>query len=836
MIRFFAPALIISLLACHGEQYEESDKLLPTDHLYWQRAYPDKHLDIRGWQEEFSMVRAHLKNSKSRNAGIWETQGPANLGARINTIAVHPADHNIILIGYSAGGIYRTENGGQSWQPVFDNFPVMAIGDIVFDDKAPDIVYAGTGDPNISGIPFSGNGIYKSTDTGKTWEYLGLKEVGIISEISIDPDNPGILFAASMGVPFYRDDNRGLYKSSDAGVTWTKVLFLGDGTGVIDIALHPSDGNIIYAAGWDRIRNYEESITEGEGARIYKSTDGGIQWTQLSGGLPNRQHSRIGIELSPSNPEKLYAVYVDLDFELEQIYKTANGGETWSAIPTNPNSGMGTQPFLGFGWYFGKIRINPLDEDDLFLLGVRLWRYNDRVRRWQRADQFTADEVHADKHDLWFVNADTLLVATDGGLYKSVDDASSWLDIENIPTTQIYRVAYNPHKPDMYYGGAQDNGSSFGNKSILSDWVQYFSGDGFRTIFHPNDPNIYYVETQLGGLSVTLNGGQSYERATKGIDGSDNINWDAPVIMSRFDPDVLYYGTDRLYRNMTGPDENFVPISPVLTDPEVLLDATSNISVIEESPFDPSSIYVGTGDGNLYRTLDLGIHWEKVDVGLPDRYITAITHSMGFDSVLYVTHSGYKSGEKLAHVHRSDDQGEHWHDITGDLPPLPVNDILVLPNNNDQVLFVGTDVGVYLSRDAGSHWIRLGNNMPLVPVFDLEYNPDNNLLIAGTHAKSIMTFDLDQEGIDGQLGVGIHEQIAGSLTLYPNPAREYLHLVFDISSARRSSIRVINIKGEIVMQKGLIDNTVDIRELLPGTYQIVLQNQSMLWVGSFIKL
>ncbi|MCB0687525.1 MAG: hypothetical protein KDC53_13410, partial [Saprospiraceae bacterium] len=407
MIRFFGPALLLLALSCHRGRYEEFDKYQPTDHLYWQRAYPYQKFDIEGWQNELAQTAIREKHHHARNAGLWETQGPGNLGARINTIAVDPSNHQNILIGYSAGGIYKTENGGQSWKPVFDNFPVMAIGDIVFDSTNPEVVYAGTGDPNISGIPFSGNGIYKSVDGGDTWNYLGLKEAGIIAELAIDPSNPQVLFAASMGIPYYRDANRGLYKSFDGGLTWTKVLFLGDGTGIIDIALHPQDGNIIYAAGWDRIRNYEESITEGEGARIYKSIDGGQNWTLLEGGLPNQKHSRIGIDLATTNPDRLYAVYVGLDYELEQIYTSDDAGESWSTIPISSSSGLGTEPFLGFGWYFGKVRVNPKDENELYLLGVRLWRYRGSTRRWNRVDQFITDEVHADKHDLCFAGEDT---------------------------------------------------------------------------------------------------------------------------------------------------------------------------------------------------------------------------------------------------------------------------------------------------------------------------------------------------------------------------------------------------------------------------------------------
>lgn len=834
MIRYFGAALLIFIISCNREPDVLKAKMRPSDHLYWQRAYPDSDFDQKAWEEQFELIKAKLQNQHDRNAGSWITQGPGNAGARINTIAVHPQDPKIILIGFSAGGIYKTSDGGTNWKPVFDNFPILAIGDIEFDPHDPKVVYAGTGDPNISGIPFVGKGVYRSTNTGETWQFLGLEEAGIISEIAIDPDDSKIVYAASMGIPFYRDNNRGLYKSLDSGLTWTQVLFLGDGTGVIDFAVNPDDPEIIYAAGWDRIRNYEESTTTGSGARIYKTIDGGINWTMLEGGLPNQEHSRIGIELSHSNPDRLYAVYVDLDHELEEIYTTTDGGSNWTTIPSREGSGMGTRPFAGFGWYFAKIRLNPVDEEDLYLLGVRLWRFNPRLTQWNRVDQFTADVVHVDKHDMIFLGPDSLLLATDGGLYRSTDRAVSWLDIEDIPTTQFYRVAYNPHNPDLFYGGAQDNGSLSGNQSILNDWTQYFGGDGFRTIFHPDDPLIYYVETQLGGLYVTKNGGQSYEPVSKGINSNENVNWDAPVIMSQHNPDVLYYGTDRVYRNLTGPDENFEVISTPLIDEVVLLDATSNLSVLAESPFDRDLLFAGTGDGNLYRSEDYGTTWQKSDVGLPDRYITAITPSPTFESVVFVTHSGFKAGVNIPHVHRSDDLGAHWVDISGDLPQLPVNDILILPNNDDDVLFVATDAGVYFSRDAGIHWLRLGNNMPLIPVFDLEYNPVTNLLIAGTHAKSIMSFDLLQEGLRSDIQTAVREMTVREFDVSPNPASDYLQLP-DLS-VTPIHMTIVDITGKIHQVRTISGSQVNIAGLQPGIYHLYLYTRKEISIARFLKL
>ncbi|NND34600.1 MAG: hypothetical protein HKN76_18585 [Saprospiraceae bacterium] len=837
MRHFIGTALLFSVcLACQQPVPHKSDLLqVPSDHLYWQRAYPSRDFDVQGWQVQLQGIGLETKKKTSnRSAGEWITQGPGNAGARVNTIATSPINSDLILIGYSAGGIYKSADNGISWKPVFDDQAWLAIGDITFDPVNPQTVYAGTGDPNISGIPMVGNGVYRSVDSGDTWQYLGLEEVGIVSEIIICPSDPQVIYVATMGIPYFRGEDRGLYKTTNGGQTWEKILFLGTGTGVIDIAIHPSNHEILYAAAWDRIRNYEESTTTGTGARIYRTVNGGINWTMLEGGLPNQEHSRIGIELSESNPDRLYAVYVDIDHELEDVYTSSDGGDNWAALPTKNGSGMGSSPFGGFGWYFGKIRLNPQDEHDLYLLGVRLWRWDFRLKQWQRVDQFTADIVHADKHDLVFGPSDSLLLATDGGLYRSTDRASSWLDIEDIPTTQFYRVAYNPHNPQLFYGGAQDNGSLSGNKDDISHWSQYFGGDGFRTLFHPDDPLIFYVETQNGGLAVTSDGGKSFEGATKGIDASDFINWDAPVIMSRHNPNVLYYGTDRVYRSTTGTQEEFKPISSVLTDEVVLLDATSNVTVITESPHDAKILFAGTGDGNLHFTVDEGDLWEKRSNGLPDRYITSIEFSPDLYSTLYVSQSGFKQGEQIPHLHRSDNLGENWIAIDGNLPSIPINRVLVLPGNDDQVLFAGTDAGVYFTVDAGNNWLRLGSNMPIIPVFDLEYNPVENVLVAGTHAKSIMTFDLAQEDLSVDIDTRATQKVITQLVTWPNPAHDFLYL--NLKGSAEKPAQIVDAAGS-VSRFALRSGRIDISMLSPGFYMLVLQvKEDVTGIASFIKL
>ncbi len=825
---------VLSSCTSFIEEPESPDKFVPSDHLYYQRAHPGETFDEKGWINTMHHIGSEVKSKRyARDKGLWKTQGPGNAGARINTIARNPRDSSTILIGYSAGGIYKTSNGGQTWKPVFDDFSMLAIGDIAFHPDRANVVYAGTGDPNISRIPFAGDGIYQSVDNGENWGRLGLQNVGIISEIIVDPHRPEVLYVASMGVPYYRDANRGLYKSDDSGASWTKVLYLGDSTGVIDIAIDPMDSRILYAAGWDRIRNYEESTTTGEGARIYKSVNGGVTWTTLQGGLPNGKHSRIGIDISPQNPDRLYAVYVDINHELEAVLTSADAGDSWSNINIGDQSGMGSAPFGGFGWYFGKIRVNPYNEMDVFVLGVRMWRWNSDLKRWSRADRATTDRVHADIHDINFLSREHFLLATDGGLYRSQNDAMDWTDIEDIPTTQFYRVAYNPHKPDMFYGGAQDNGSLFGNQEIINDWTHYFTGDGFRTIFHPENPLVYYVETQIGGFAVTTDGGESFQGATRGIDRSDFINWDAPVIMSRHNPDILYFGTDKVYKSTTGTEVSFEVISDLLIDDEVVLESNSNITAIAEGVFDGNILFAGTGDGNVYRTENGGQDWIKSDDGLPDRYVTSVHPSPDGDSTYYVTHSGFKAGEKLSYIHRSKDNGNQWVDISGNLPSLPVNDLYILPFNQDSVLFAGTDAGVYYTITSGELWLRLGNNLPVVPVFDLEYNPEQNLLIAGTHAKSIVTFNLHQLGLRGDLGTHTRERTVSRFEISPNPASTVIRLNLEKPA---NQIWVSDSSGKRVSLSLLSEHVYDVSNLTPGWYLVTAIHGVTISTSRFIKI
>ncbi len=735
MVSFFLGVMLF-FTACHELPPPENrlleQKMYPADQFFIQRAYPDKTFPVKAYLK--GLDKALLTQQAEGNSlfdGSWTTQGPGNLGSRINTIAAVP-NSQTIYVGFSSGGVWKTTNNGQSWIPIFDDQTLLTVGDIVVDPNDTSTIYVGTGDPNITSYPAIGNGIYKSVNGGGTWTYLGLSETAITSKIIINPSNSNQIFVATMGLPFERNADRGLYRSDDGGASWQKILYLSDQAGVIDLVMNPSNPNELFASGWDRLRNNHESIVYGQHAKVYHTLDGGDSWTLLTNGLPQGIFSRTGLAICASQPNVVYALYIDTNFDVEGVYKSSDGGTSW--VKT---AGQGfNNPVGGFGWYFGQIRVDPVNPNLLYLLGVYTWRSTDGGAHWQR---FTAYPGHPDKHDLIF-NGNELLISTDGGLYRSLDQAESLIRIDSIPANQVYRVAYNPHHPYQYYCGVQDNGSSYGHAGALNQWQIYFGGDGFKTVFNPIDSNIFYAESQYGGIGRTIDGGITFSGFTAGVASSDRKNWDLPYLLSRFHPNMLYLGTHKAYRLDTTTNV-FSAISGDLTDGNVYGDIFHNITTMDESFFVDGELYVGTSDANLWRKNNG--NWVNISTGLPNRYVTSVKASPTQSGRIFVTHSGYRDNSFIPRVHRSDDFGASWIDISSNLPDLAVNDILVVPNRADSLLVVATDGGVYASDDAGAHWGRVGDNMPFVQVMHLAYNPVQNEIAAATFGRSVMTFPVD---------------------------------------------------------------------------------------------
>lgn len=720
-----------------------NQKMAPHDQFDFMRSFPEMIPDYEGIDQALHATYMQSMNG-IRSAGFnqdWVTEGPGNLGARINTIAVPDGQEDTIYIGYARGGIFRTYDAGLTWESIFDNQERLCIGSMAINPENSAVIYAGTGDKNIGGSFSTGVGLFKSTDNGDTWAYTGLSEVKIISEVAINPQDTNIIYVSAMGNPSLPDSNRGLYKSVDAGATWSQILFVGDSAGINDIAINPNNPDIIYASGWNRIRTNQTSVISGNAAKIWKSVDGGVNWIELGNGLPSAPNGRVGLTMFTPNPDTLYSLFVGTDAQLEGIYRTFDGGSSWTAIPTT-STGVDPSALGGFGWYFSSIHVNPYDFEDVFFDGVQLWRTQNGGSSWAEADPaWWTYEVHADKHDMVFLGPNKFLTATDGGLYRTTNSAATWNKIENNKTNQIYRVEHTHHTPNSYYGGLQDNGSTGGNASI-SNWPRIYGGDGFQMRFHPTNQNLYFAETQNGNIVYTEDGGSFWDN-TNFPQTADRTNWDTPYMLSYHDPIIMYAAGHQVFRDDFSPYGIWTSISGDLTDGNIYGSGFHTISGFDESQITPDRLYACTTDGNVWRTTNAGVSWDSIHTGLPNRYVTSVKASPVNVNHVFVTHSGYKYNDFFPHVHKSIDNGNNWVNIAGDLPPVAVNDIVIYPNHADSVLFVGTDAGVYATIDGGLDWERLGANMPMVAVFDLTIDSVNNRLVAATYGKSIMTYPLD---------------------------------------------------------------------------------------------
>jgi hypothetical protein len=764
----------IVLFSCGRNTIPHSDKLAeksePYDQFAFQRSYPDSVFDWQGWRKNLQQTRlSETAQSRQLNCGTnlsnWTQQGPMNVAGRCNTLAAKPDDENTVLAGFSGGGIFKSTDGAVNWHPVFDENPELSIGDITFDPSNPNVVYAGTGDPNIPSLVFNGDGIYKSIDAGETWQRLANTPTGIVSKVVVHPTNSSVLWAATMGNPYVRDNERGIYKSIDGGNSWQQVLFVSNQTGASDLVQCPTNPQILYASFWDRIRNNHESVVYGTKGRVYKSIDGGANWVLLSGGLPTGVMGRSGLAISRTNPDKVYAVFVDSLNTPGGLFKTVDGGSNWTPV----NIVQLEDACSDFCWYFGKLSIDPNNDEELYFHAILLWRKPAGSTSW-----FNAAGGHADSHDLIFTSSGRRYWSNDGGVYRNNPGQMSWTKAKNLPTTQFYRTTFNIHEPDTYWAGAQDNGIQKGNGLNPNGWLSVFSADGFSCAFDPGNAQHFWVEIQNGAIHETLDGGNSWQFGSAALGTSDRTNWDTPFFMSPNTPNRLYAATYRVYSKEGG---GWGAISTDLTDGDIFGARFHTVSCLNESTVTVNKLIAGTSDGNVWRREAAGA-WTNITAGLPNRYVTSVRYSPTLSNRLFVTHSGFRDSENIPHIHRSDDNGATWQDISSNLPQMPVNDIFILPGSQDQVLFAATDIGVYFSTSGGVSWNRLGGNMPYIPVFDLEQNPVRKELVAATFARGIWTFPFDsvfvQQNpvtvslageVQDELGIGVIEvDVDGTLS------------------------------------------------------------------------
>ncbi len=741
--------LLIFLAACtfkihpnrsFSEEYQENgeEKYFPNEYLGQQRAWPERELNWADYHRAAENIQ-QIFAAKSADPCTgyqpkWTLEGPTNIAGRVNTLVVQPSNENVLLAGFSQGGIFKTTDGGDSWRPVFENHLNLSIGTLKFDPSDDNIIYCGTGDPNVPGTLFNGSGIFKSTDAGENWQFLGLADAGIITKIAVDPTNSQVFFAAAMGNPFQRNQQRGIFKSTDGGQNWQRVLFVAEQAGASDLQMNPLNTNELYASFWDRIRTNTESTAFGPNAKIFKTTDGGANWQQLTNGLPTGKWSRTGLVMSQQNPEKLYAVFVDTTYSKPSVFKTDDGGASWQNIPAaGLNLALG-----GFGWYFAKMRLHPTNDEELYFLGTQIYR------RAAGASQFGIfGGMHADVHDFLLTPGGKKFSGTDGGVYRNVPGQNPWTRLK-IPTTQFYHTNFNRFD-QKWYGGAQDNGVSKGTSQTLAAWEAVLPNDGFSMQFHQTDPLQMWGTTQNGVVWTSTNGGQNFDQTGECLGFSnDRCNWDTPILSGQHASNQkLYAATYRVYEtDGNGGSPSFGAISGDLTDGVIFGDRFHTISCLSESPLVPGKLMAGTTDGNVWRREPNG-NWFNLTSTLPNRYVTSVKMSPTLAARLFTTHSGWRNNEYIPHIHRSDDNGATWQDISADLPNFPVNEILILPNRKDSVLVAATDVGVYFSKNYGTTWNRVGQNLPNVPCFDLDLDNINKKIGIGTYARGIWTIKID---------------------------------------------------------------------------------------------
>jgi photosystem II stability/assembly factor-like uncharacterized protein len=800
---------------------------------------------------------------------VWRGIGPASMGGRIDDIAAVESNPYIYYVGFATGGVWKTTNNGTTFQPIFDTYSTASIGDIAIAPSNPDIVWVGTGEPNNRQSSSFGDGIYKSTDGGKTFTKMGLENSQTIARIVIDPKDPNIVYVAVLGHLFGPNKERGMYKTTDGGKTWNNVKFIDEDTGFTDLVMDQSDPKTLYAASYQRRRTSWGFNGGGPGSGIWKTTDAGKSWTKLQGnGLPEGVLGRIGIDVSRSNPNIIYA-------QIEVGASTGTGGEEQAASPTptpSPSatptpsptpdpkkSGVWRSDDKGKTWrvvstcftannctennrpmYYSQIRVDPGNPENVFVGGLNFSKSTDGGKKFTSLQQGIA---HSDHHAIWIdpKNGNHILIGNDGGLDVSYDQGSTWEFINTIPAAQFYAIAADMRKPYYVYGGLQDNGSWGGpsqtrNQAGItnSDWYRTGGGDGFYSQADPNDYNIVYSESQNGsmnrvdlrtGRSVSIrprvpprrggggggggaggggrrSGGQPGATPSPTPEGQDpqaalaaiaaaqgfggfganlatnvvptpspgeqyRFYWNTPLVMSPHNSRILYVGGDRFFKSLDRGDtwtasadltkrvdRNTLSIMGVSgKDPMASKNdgytSFGYIVTIAESPMVPGVLWLGTDDGNVQVSRDGGATWTNVAKNVPALagkpgemyHINRVEPSRYDAATCYLAVDGHRFDDLKPYLFVTRDYGVTWNSIVSNLPTTGTVNVIRQDPKNKDLLYVGTEFGLYISIDGGREWRPFMSGLPTVRVDDILVHPRDNDLIIGTHGRGIYILD-----------------------------------------------------------------------------------------------
>lgn len=661
----------------------------------------------------------------------WEFFGPSNIGGRVVDMAIDPQVEDQVFIAAASGGIWRSADAGATFETAWPDDGVQGMGSVAMTSDG--VLFAGTGEaqPGGGSITYGGNGIYRSTDRGETWENVGLADSYAIARLAIDATDEDRIFAAAAGNLFTPGGERGVYLSEDGGDTWEQVLApLNDTTGATEVVIDPQNPDRVYAAMWDHLRQPQQRTYGGPGSSLWRSDDGGQTWERMTNGLPtDADQGRWGFAVAPSDPDRLYAYVGTAIGPFRAFYRSDDGGDSWYQTPVT--AGQASQST--FSWWFGKVFVDPVEEDHVFLMGVNLRRSTDGAMSFGNVGG-----VHADQHIMrWDPKEPSrAYLGNDGGFYRSeTNGVGGWVKAQYEPYTQFYTVDVAETDPVLKVGGAQDNGCNRGYNGVGGPWVAIGCGDGLQTLIHPEDPTIVFGCSQYGSCYRSENSGSSPRVTLRTT--SDRRNWLTPVQFDPSDPDVMYYAGNIVNRS-TDNGRTWTPISPDLTgggpnDPAGYPWGT--ITTIAAAPTDGDTLYVGTDDGRLWYTHDLGQNWNQVDAGqLPGTWVTRVAVNPADANIAYATFSGFRSGSDRAHVMMTTDGGRTWADIGQGLPDAPVNSVVP---TSDGLLVVGTDVGVFLSAWNGGEWATLGSELPMAPIMYLRYHEESRQVTAATFGRSI---------------------------------------------------------------------------------------------------
>jgi photosystem II stability/assembly factor-like uncharacterized protein len=723
-----------------------------------------------------------MKKKSSFKDLKWQYVGPTNVGGRCTDIAViAPKGKNYTMyVASASGGLWKTQNEGTTWDQVFDEEAASsAFGSVAVSPSDPNVVWAGTGEANIFRSSQAGCGVFKSTDAGKTWQLMGLADTYTIARIVIHPKNPDIVYVAASGHEWTFNSERGVFKTTDGGKTWQKVLFVNDRSGAIDLVMDPTDNELLYAATWQRIRlrwNDPRNTADYTGSGIHKSTDGGKTWKQINTGLPEAKfRGRIGIDIARSNTKVLYAFVDNYERAASDsgltvgdnygrpssgaikgatVYRTDDRGDTWKQVSGLADS---TRRYMErhsatYGWVFGQVRVDPNDENTVYTMGLGLNVSNDGGKSFR-----PVRGMHSDHHGLWIDpnNSDYLVNVNDGGAVVSYDRGKNWRSFaDKIHSTQFFNIAFDMGAPFKVYGSIQDH---FSYKGVVDlsrgrdrirpvEFERAPGGEGASHAIDPTNPAIVYTSEFYGALlRADVVKGTTKPLLPKTYEDEPNLRgeWVAPTIISPHNSNIIYHGMQYVLRSLDQ-GNTWEQISPDLTyntASEIGDISYHTLTSISESPLRYGLIYAGTDDGRVHVTKDGGKHWQEILEGLPNQKWVSRLVASAFDlGTVYLTQNGKRDDDFTPYVWKSTNYGKTWVDISKGIPIGPVNVIREDPRSKD-ILYVGTDGGVYATKDGAKTWEVLGSDLPMTYVLDLGFQPNENIIVVGTHGRGVWALD-----------------------------------------------------------------------------------------------